>query len=153
MVKSILFLACALFLNCSPVAAQTTHKHTEPAADASFSGAVGRWFAAWELICRDVYRVKNSEPVEFVFFDGRYVYSTSNATVAEGETVSGPTLFGQSFVRRKALRHNFITLPDRQTVPIGLMSFASAAKDVKSTAFFVTPLPSFRLKANVKSAE
>jgi hypothetical protein len=153
MIKSILILSFTLLLSYGFVKAQTIQKQIEPVTNASFVNEVGQWFSAWELICRDVYRINKLESVEFVFFDDKYVYSTSNITVFKGEIIKGPKLLNRSFTWKKSLHNNSITLPDKKKVSIGLMSFASEMKGEKNSSYFVMPLPSFWLKAGVKSDE
>ena len=153
MIKSI-SLFSLIFLFCSNfVIAQTVEKRIKPITDVEFTNDVGKWFWAWELICKDVYHINKLEPVEFVFFDDKYVYSTSNVTIPKGEIVNGPKLLKKSFVWKKSLHNGSITLPDKKIVPIGLMSFASELPGGKNNSFFVMPLPSFWLKASVKSDE
>lgn len=53
---------------------------------------------------------------------------------------------------KKAPHNNSITLPDKQVVPLGLMSFAGEIPN-ESKAFFVMPLLSFWEKSKVKSDE
>jgi len=53
-----------------------------PAADSLFQNNVKKWFAAWELLSKEVYGLKKTIPVQFVFFDNDYVYSNSSKIVA-----------------------------------------------------------------------
>jgi hypothetical protein len=153
MIKSIVLFGLAFLLCCSFAIAQTVEKQVKSISDDKFTNEVGKWFSAWELISGDVYGIHKLESVEFVFFDDKYVYSTSNITIPEGEIVNGPKLLKNSFVWKKSLHNGSITLPDKSVVPIGLMSFASELPGVKNNSFFVMPLPDFWLKASVKSDE
>lgn len=110
-----------------------------------------KWFAAWETVSRDFYKIDRIKPVEFVFFDENYVYSTSEISVPNGELIDGPKLFGKKMIWKRAAQNGEITLPNRQIVPVGLMSFASELKN--QNAFFVMPLPEFWKKAGVESKE
>lgn len=153
MIRSIALLSL-MFLLCSNfVIAQTVEKQIKLTADDKFTNEVGKWFSAWELISKDVYAINKIEPVEFVFFDDKYVYSTSNVTIPEGEIVNGPKLLRRSFIWKKSPHNGSITLPDKQIVPIGLMSFAAELPGIKNNSFFVMPLPDFWHKASVKSDE
>jgi hypothetical protein len=153
MIKSIALFSFTFLLFSSFVTAQTAEKQIKSISDNKFINEVGKWFSAWELISKDVYEINKLEPVEFVFFDDKYVYSTSNITVPKGEVINGLKLFKKSFIWKKSLHNNSITLPNRKTVPIGLMSFASELPGIKNSAFFVMPLPDFWFMASVKSDE
>lgn len=153
MIKNIALFSF-IFILCSNFAiAQTADKQIKSISDDKFANEAGKWFSAWELISKDVYAVNKLEPVEFVFFDDRYVYSTSNVTVPEGEIVNGPRLLKKSFIWKKSPHNGSITLPDKRAVPIGLMSFASELPGIKNNSFFVMPLPDFWRKASVKRVE
>jgi hypothetical protein len=121
--------------------------------DAVFYNDVTKWFSAWRLVSRKVFKIKSLKPVEFVFFDDKYVYSTSSVTIPDGEIVKGPEFLGNRFVWKKALHKNSIKLPSNETVPIGLMSFAAELKGEKSNSFFIMPLSTFWQKSGVNSPE
>lgn len=125
----------------------------EPISDTQFYDGVSKWFSAWELVSKDIYHLDKLEPVEFVFFDSQFVYSTSAISVPEGEPVNGPSLLGHQFVWKRTLHKDSLTLPDSSRVPIGLMSFAAELPGEKSKSFFVMPLPAFWQKAGVTSKE
>ncbi len=110
-----------------------------------------KWFAAWETVSRDFYKIDRISPVEFVFFDEKYVYSTSDVSVPDGELIDGPKLFDKKLAWKRAVHNGKLTLPNNQTVPVGLMSFASQLEN--KNAFFVMPLPEFWKKAGVESKE
>ena len=121
-------------------------------SDLHFYNDVNRWFSGWDLVSRKIFRIKTSTPVEFVFFDEKYVYSTSNVTIPNGEKIKDIKFTGKTLSWKKALHNNSITLPDKQIVQVGLMSFAGEIPN-ESKAFFVMPLMSFWEKTRVKSDE
>jgi hypothetical protein len=45
--------------------------------DAQFYTGVKKWFTAWELVSRKIYRLEKTDPVDFIFFDEQFVYATS----------------------------------------------------------------------------
>ena len=117
-----------------------------------FNTAVNQWFSAWSLLYKDIYKIDKIHPVQFVFFDETYVYSTSSVTIPKGESIKGYNLLNLKLNWKKKPHHNSLTLPNKKTIPVGIISFASEAPlDQKS--FFVMPLPSFWKKAGVESKE
>jgi len=110
-----------------------------------------KWFSAWEMLSRNIYKLKTYHPVEFVFFDDQFIYSTSVISVPDGEIIEGPSLFNKKFIWKRKEHNGKITLPDKQIVPVGLMSFASPMEGQKS--FFVMPPLSFWQTAGVESKE
>lgn len=142
--KKYLFI---LFLFCS---FHTDGKTVKLTNDSALQTAQS-WFKAWELVSQHIYKLKTYSPVEFVFFDEEYVYSTSTVSVPNGEIIDGPALFDKKFIWKKAAHSGMLTLPDSQRVPVGLMSFASPLEAKKS--FFVMPLVSFWKTAGVISNE
>lgn len=121
--------------------------------DPGFYNGLNKWFSAWELVSKDIYHLDSLSPVEFVFFDDRYVYSTSAITIPEGDFIKGPSLLGHEFVWKRAEYKDSLTLPDKSRVPIGLMSFAAELTAEKAKSFFVMPLPQFWKRAGVSSKE
>jgi hypothetical protein len=81
------------------------------------------------------------------------VYSTSAISVPGGEIIEGPPLAGKKLTWKKDAHPGKIILPDKQIVPIGLMSFASPLMGEGNNAFFVMPLPGFWEIAGVTSNE
>lgn len=124
----------------------------QPSYNIPFNKEVSEWFSAWELISKDVYHLKKLQPVDFVFFDTLYVYSTSSVTIPKGEIIKGPKLLGHMFVWKKTLHNDSLTLPDMSRVAVGLMSFASENPGQKKP-FFVMPLPPVWANAGVSSKE
>ncbi len=110
--------------------------------DEAFLVATKKWFSAWELVSHDIYRIEKVKPVEFVFFDDTYVYSTSTVTINNGDIVKGNNLINLTFIWKKAVHNDSITLPDHSVVSVGLMSYASEIPN-ENKSFFVMPLPSF----------
>lgn len=113
--------------------------------------AAQKWFSAWEFVSQNIYKLKSYTPVEFVFFDENYVYSTSAISVPDGDNIEGPNLFKNKLFWKRKEHNGNITLPDNQIVPVGLMSFASPMDGQQS--FFVMPLLSFWQTAGVVSNE
>lgn len=150
-IRSIFFL---LLVSGSCAAQKTVPvKQTIIKNDTGFAKAVNGWFKAWELVSKKIYGVDSLRPVELVFFDDRYVYSTSAITIEKGERLQPSRLLNQRFDWKKAPCHDSIRLPDKTMVPIQLMSFASEFEGNNKKSFFVMPLPSFWEKAGVKSKE
>lgn len=111
---------------------------------------VKKWFSAWELVSKEIYKINTLQPVDFVFFDETYVYSTSQTTVQKGEFISGPSLFNQKLAWKKAAHNGKITLPDSQIVPVNFMSFAAPFGE---KSFFVMPLLKFWQNTGIESKE
>lgn len=133
-------------------ASAQNNRHTAP-TDAGFLNATKTWFAAWQLTSAEIFKIREVKPVDFVFFDDRYVYSTSEITVENGTTVKGNNLMNLKLKWKKANHRDTLTLPDRSRVPVTLMSFAGAVPNQPGRAFFVMPLPGFWKKAGVTSKE
>jgi hypothetical protein len=70
-----LFSAIILTVLYSTVSAQD--KTDEQKRDRAFYAATQKWFTAWKLVSANIYQIDNVRPVEFVFFDDKYVDSTS----------------------------------------------------------------------------
>ncbi len=117
-----------------------------------FHSATKNWFSAWELVSKNIYGIDQARPVEFVFFDDKYVYSTSDVAVKKGRPVKGNNLMNLRFYWRRELHNDSITLPDKSEVPISLMAFAGEIP-TEGKSFFVMPLPSFWKQAEVSSKE
>lgn len=130
---------------------QTASAQNEEAKrDLAFLKGTKDWFAAWQLISSEVFKINTVKPVQFVFFDDQYVYSTSTITIPKGSSVKGNNLMNLKLTWKKSLHHDTLTLPDQTKVPVGLMSFASEAN---GNAFFVMPLLNFWQRAGVTSKE
>lgn len=120
--------------------------------DSHFYDDVNRWLSGWNLVSRKIFKIGDAKPVEFVFFDDKYVYSTSNITIPNGEKIKSSKFASRTLNWKKAPHNNSIALPDGQIVTIGLMSFAGEIPN-ESRAFFVMPMSSFWKKSDVKSDE
>ncbi|WP_282628094.1 hypothetical protein [Empedobacter sedimenti] len=110
--------------------------------DKEFYNATNNWFYAWKLVSKDIYKINNVRPVDFIFFDDKYVYSTSMQTVINGTHVKGHNLMNLKFQWKKKLHNNSLILPDKSVITIGIMSFA-ANNAIDNKPFFVMPLPNF----------
>lgn len=121
--------------------------------DEEFQKTVSHWFSAWTLVYKDIYKIDTINPVEFVFFDENYVYSTSAVTISQGESITGPGLLNLNLSWKKTLHHGSLILPNKASIPVGITSYASEIPDTAHHAFFVMPLPSFWKKAGVESKE
>lgn len=128
-------------------------KNEEEQRDLTFNNSVNKWFTAWELVSKDIYKIDKVRPVDFVFFDDKYVYSTSNVTIEKGTIVKGHNLMELKLNWKKKLHDNLLTLPDKSVVPINLMSFASRISDKNNESFLIMPLPDFWRKSGVTSDE
>jgi hypothetical protein len=128
-------------------------KTDEKQRELAFYNAINKWFSAWKLVSKDLYKIDNVKPVDFVFFDDKYVYSTSNVTIEKGIEVKGCNLMNLKLNWKKKLHNDLLTLPDKSVVPINLMSFAAEIPNDSNKSFFVMPLPSFWLNSGVTSKE
>ncbi len=146
-----LFILFIISILSSSLYAQT--KPEDPQRDSAFYDATCKWFSAWKLVSQDVYKIDKVRPVELIFFDDKYVYSTSNTTIKKGDAVKGGNLINLQLQWKKALHNGSITLPDSAVVPVGLMSFAAEIPGGNNLPFFVMPLPDFWKQAGVKSIE
>ena len=128
-------------------------KTDEQNSDIAFYNAANKWFTAWKLVSKEIYKIDEVKPVEFVFFDDKYVYSTSAITIKNGSYVKGPNLMNLKLQWKKALHKGSLTLPDKSVVPLNLMSFAAQPPTGTNASFFVMPLPDFWKKSGVSSKE
>ncbi len=118
----------------------------------AFYNATYKWFSAWKLVSKEFYKIEKVRPVEFVFFDDKYVYSTSTIAIKNGSPIIGNNLMNLKFQWKRELHNDSLTLPDKSVVPINLMSFA-AEIPTNGKSFFVMPLPIFWQQAGVSSKE
>ena len=145
------FCIIILFISGLPVYGQSNTE--EQKRDKAFFNATNKWFNAWKLVSKGIYKIGKVTPVEFVFFDDRYVYSTSSVTIKNGSYVKGSNLMNLKFKWKKELHNDSLTFPDKSVVPINLMSFAAEIPAGKTKSFFVMPLPGFWKQAGVESKE
>lgn len=101
------------------------------------------WFNAWELVSKDIFKLNESNPTRFVFFDSVYVYTTSPLTGKDGKIIEGPQLFKKKQLWYKKAHHGNLLLPDSSQTFIKMMIFASTTKEKEVKAFFIMPLLSF----------
>ena len=121
--------------------------------DLAFYDATNKWFTAWKLVSKKIFKIDKVKPVDFVFFDDKYIYSTSTTSMKNGSLVKGNNLMNLAFRWQKKLHNDSIILPDKSVVPINLMSFAAENSSDSSKSFFVMPLPGFWLQAGVSSKD
>ena len=148
--KKFIFILISIFI-ATTVLSQPNND--EKQHDLAFYSATNKWFSAWKLVYEDIYKIHALRPVEFVFFDDKYVYSTSATTIKIGTAVKGSNCMNLSFKWKRAIHNDSILLPDKTMVPIGLMSFAAEIPGEKSKSFFVMPLPTYWEKSGVTSKE
>ena len=103
------------------------------------------------MVSKEIYKVDRVAPVDFVFFDDKYIYSTSLTSIKNRGVVRGNNLIDLAFQWQKKLHSDSMLLPDKSLVPIGLISFAAANASDSNKPFFVMPLPSFWLQAGISS--
>ena len=145
-----IFSILTLFFLSLSVCGQS--KTDDQKRDLAFYNATNKWFSAWKLVSKEFYKIKKVRPVEFVFFDDKYVYSTSAITIKKGSPVKGNNLMDLKFQWKRELHNDSLTLPDKSVVAINLMSFATEIP-TEAKSFFVMPLPSFWKQAGVSSKE
>jgi len=102
---------------------------------------IRKWFAAWELTAKEILRLSDTTPPEFVLFDSSCVYTTSAVAARGASPGDGPALRGVTLPWRALAHGDSITLPDSTRVPVGLMSFAHSAK--RTGPYFVMAAPSY----------
>jgi hypothetical protein len=120
--------------------------------DDEFYQATSKWFAAWKLVSKDIYKIDKVRPVEFVFFDDKFVYSTSAISIKSGHPVKGNHLMNLKLKWKRELHNDTLILPDQSVVPLNIMSFAAEIPN-STKSFFVMPLPGFWKQAGVTSKE
>lgn len=148
--KNLFFILISIFIGTA-VFSQTSID--EKGRDMAFYEATNKWFSAWKLVSEDLYHIHKVRPVEFIFFDDKYVYSTSTTTIKAGTNVKGCNLMNLSFKWKKVIHNDSILLPDKSILPISLMSFAAAIPGEKNKSFFVMPLPGYWEKSGTVSNE
>ena len=121
--------------------------------DLAFYNDTKKWFTAWKLVSKEIFKVDKVQPVDFVFFDDKYIYTTSKTSIKNGTVVEGHSLMNLTFQWQKKLHNDSIIFPDKSVVPINLMSFAAENSSDSSKPFFVMPLPGFWLQAGVSSKD
>lgn len=140
-----IFLLSFILSALIPTLSKAQHARSE------FTDVTGKWFDAWLLLTKEIYDIHRFYPVDCIFFDSLNVYSNSDISVSNGWSIDGPAISGNNSWKM-APHHGKIVLPNRDTLPVGLMSFAGENKRT-SKPFFVMPLPSFWQAAGVTSKE
>jgi hypothetical protein len=133
-------IACAGSIAVS--AAETRASSCDIAAASPW---INRWFAAWELVSREIMHLPDAPAPALVFYDSACVYTTSAVVAGGAPAVDGPALRGDKLPWRALPHDSTITLPDSSTVPVALMSFAN--NDKRSGAYFVMAAPSYWVRA------
>ncbi len=151
--KAIFLLPILIILLSFSVFSQPIqNEKSEQINDSVFYNATNKWFSAWKLISKEIYGIDNFKPVEFVLFDEKYVYTTSNISVPGGDIIKGSNVLNSRYIWKRAIHNGSLTLPDKTIVSVGLMSFASAIEGTNKS-FFVMPLPSFWKTSGIESNE
>jgi hypothetical protein len=115
-----------------------------------FNKCIKKWFLAWELVSKDVYKINTLKPTDFVLFDDTYIYTTSIISGKDGTIIKGPNLMGQKYTWRKKTHNGKITLPTGVVQDVNLMCFTgSDEKDKNSKTFFVMPLINFWIQKKI----
>lgn len=148
-VKNVICILASCFISLS---VYSQHQPDNKERDFAFYQATNKWFAAWKLVSKDIYKIDKVRPVEFVFFDDKYVYSTSVYSIKNGSPVKGNNLMNLKLKWKKELHNDSLTLPDKSVVPVNLMSFAAEIPN-EGKSFFVMPLPGFWKQAGVTSKD
>ncbi|NSL85674.1 hypothetical protein ECE50_002455 [Chitinophaga sp. Mgbs1] len=110
---------------------------------------VQAWFSAWDLVCRNRFGPSDTVPAIFLYDDSSY-YSTIPRSATDARfTAPGPG--GKEMQWYTGAHNGTLRIPDGQSVPLGLMSFAAA--DSAGNPFFVMATPRFWKNAGVESRE
>lgn len=110
---------------------------------------VPKWFSAWDFVCQNKFGPSATIPTIFLYDDSLYYSTASIAVTDQRFTAPGP---GGNLIVWYAGAHNGnLQIPDGQSVPLGLMSFAAA--DSAGHPFFVMATPGFWKNAGVESKE
>ena len=149
-VKNLFLIISTIFIAANIFGQSETN---DISRDKAFYQVTNNWFSAWELVSKEIYKIDKISAVEFVFFDDKFVYSTSSITIKTGAQVKGCNLMNLTFKWKKAIHNDTIVLPDNSKVPIGLMSFAGEISHKKGKSFFVMPLLSYWQASGTESKE
>jgi hypothetical protein len=119
--------------------------------DLHFETCIKKWFAAWELVSKDVYKINTLKPTDFLLFDETYLYTTSAISGKDGNIIKGTKhLLGQKYVWLKKPHNGKITLPSGVEQDVNLMCFAgSDQKDKNAKTFFVMPLINYWIQNKI----
>ena len=108
----------------------------------NFQNNISKWFNAWELVSKETYGLNTLKPIDFVFFDEKYIYTTSQFVGKKGDIIKGPkNLLDKKFTWYKIAYKDSISLPDGQKRKAEIMCFTIPIYNNKeSNAYFVMPL-------------
>ena len=107
------------------------------------------WFKAWELVNRDVFKLKENSQTRYVFFDSVFVYTTSPLTGKGGKIINGPQLFNEKQIWYKKPHNGTLILPDSTETKVQIICYASSTKEKEIKAYFIMPLLSFWEKEKI----
>jgi hypothetical protein len=144
------YLLPVLLMTCFNLAAQT-NQNKEGIEQALLPAK--KWFSAWELLCKEVYKINNLKPVDFLFFDEVNIYTTSTISGRDGLPINGPQLLGTQMQWLKKAHEGTIRFPNGQEAGLGLMSFAMPLEHSSVHSIFIMPLPGFWKMQKVESKE
>ena len=148
----ILFLAIHTLVACSnPKKAGPQTAEADTAAPAI--SWLEDWLSAWELISTEVLQLPEAAAPAMLFYDQKYVYTTSQVSAPDGVPFNGPSFFGTKLDWWMQEHHDTLTIPDGQRVPVQLMTFAAPSSSPGSAPFFVMAAPDFWKTAGIDSEE
>lgn len=110
---------------------------------------VPAWFAAWDFISQNKFGSSPTIPTIFLYDDS--LYYTTSSLAASDQPFSAPGPGGKLMKWYTGAHKGTLRIPDGQSVPLGLMSFA--ASDSTGHPFFVMAAPGFWKNAGVQSKE
>ena len=112
---------------------------------------LNRWLGAWELVTKELLQLPVVEPPVMLFYNDSLGYTTAAVSMPPGIEMKGPMLYGRQLPWKVMPHKDSMILPNKQRVPLGLMSFAGPMADGRS--FFVMATPGFWKSAGVDSRE
>ncbi|MBO9731481.1 MAG: hypothetical protein J7623_22765 [Chitinophaga sp.] len=110
---------------------------------------VPAWFSAWDFVCQNKFGSSPTIPTIFLYDDSSYYTTAPLGPTDQHFTAPGPG--GRSMTWYTGAHNGTLRIPDGQSVPLGLMSFA--ASDSAGHPFFVMATPGFWKNAGVQSKE
>jgi acetyl esterase/lipase len=133
--RAVAVVAAFAFAGSSPASASA------PCSTNDAAPWIRRWFDAWELTSRDILRLPDAPPPNFILFDSLCVYTTLAESAEGALQEDGPGLLGAPLPWRSATHGDTLTLPNGARHAVSLMSFASG--DTGTGPFFVMAAPSY----------
>ncbi len=109
---------------------------------------IKKWLSAWDYMSKSVQKIDNKIEVDYVLFNDKYVYSTSNITVPKGKEI---TIEGNKKKWYKIEHHGKIVLPNKEIFIPAISVFTIPSTKNNNIPFFVMPLNSFWEKNGLKS--